>query len=148
MRGSENKAARKVLEDDDGDDDDVEKAGRRGSSERASERASVRGRLERGRGRYAEGLTVERNVVAEVRVLVEHLAATVAGAVALVVARKEVDDAVLDVLGDLGERVHVARARRALAAGRKARGRREGRRRKGGTRRREGEVKSRRTRKR
>lgn len=37
VRGSENKAARKVLEVD-GDDDDDEKAGRRGSSERASER--------------------------------------------------------------------------------------------------------------
>ena len=52
---------------------------------------------------------MEGNIVAEVRVLVEQLAATIARTVALVVASKQVDDAVLDLFGDLRE-VHVITA--------------------------------------
>lgn len=52
---------------------------------------------------------MEGNVVAEVRVFVEQLAATVASTVALVVASKEIDDAVLDLFSDLRE-VHVITA--------------------------------------
>lgn len=59
--------------------------------------------------REREKRTVEGNVVAEVRVFVEQLAATVASTVALVVASKEVDDAVLDLFSDLRE-VHVITA--------------------------------------
>lgn len=59
---------------------------------------------------------MEGNVVAEMRVLVQQLAAAVASAVALVVAGEQVDDAVLNLFCDL-RKVHVvAAASRALAA--------------------------------
>lgn len=61
---------------------------------------------------------MEGNVVAEVRVLVEQLAATVASTVALVVASKQVDDAMLDLFGDLREVHVITAASRAFAVDR------------------------------